>query len=147
MQRLGWEWHSQTRGMLEISTLSLPQLPAFNCAILGEIFQPLNCRIPVHCFGCLTPLQSCSVCLDLFLLAFRDVMSACLTSSWHTTSGHFASPADVGQNSQEASKVGTPNIGSQDELDQRSLQSMENFPKALSWVVFKVSGTSRSIPK
>lgn len=65
-------------------------------------------------------------------------MSVCITSSWHATSGDLASPADVGLSSQEASESGNPNVESQDELDQRSLQLMENFPKAL----YRVRNTS-----
>lgn len=44
IQRVGWEWHSQTRGTLDNINFSFPQLPAFNWAILEKGFQFLHCR-------------------------------------------------------------------------------------------------------
>lgn len=68
MQRVGWEWHSQTRGMLENPTFSFPQLPAFNWAILGKVFQFLLCKISLNWLDCHVPLQTYSGCLVLFLI-------------------------------------------------------------------------------
>lgn len=68
MQREGWEWHSQTRGMLENSTLSLPQPPALNCAFLEKVFQFLLCKTSLNWLDCHITLQSYSGYLVLFLV-------------------------------------------------------------------------------
>lgn len=68
MQRVGWVWHSQARGMVENPTFIFPQLPAFNCAILEKVFQFLLCKISLNWLDCHIPLQSYSGCLILVLI-------------------------------------------------------------------------------
>lgn len=62
---------AQSNQRLKIpTTLSLAQLPALNCAILGEIFQSLNCKTSIKCFRSPTPLQSYSLYLVLVVACF-----------------------------------------------------------------------------
>lgn len=114
MQRVGWEWRSQTRGMLENPILSFSLLPAFNCAILKKVFPFFHCKISLNWFDCHIPLQSYSGCLVLFLILGLWWVLFQLPADM--TSGVFASPADVAHNSQKVSEARTTNLGFQDEL-------------------------------